>query len=62
MAEALQGVKRLIVIEQNHSGQLYHFLRGWYDLPTSVTAMHRPGPSVFGPGEIAKALHDWSRQ
>ncbi len=62
MAEALQGVKRLIVIEQNHSGQLYHFLRGWYDLPTSVTAMHRAGPSVFGPGEIAKALHDWSRQ
>jgi len=62
MTDALLGVKRLIVIEQNHSGQLYHFLRGWYDLPSSVTAMHRPGPSVFGPGEIAKAIHDWSRQ
>jgi 2-oxoglutarate ferredoxin oxidoreductase subunit alpha len=62
MAEALEGVQRLIVIEQNHSGQLYHFLRSWYDLPGDVASIHRPGPSVFRPGEIAAELRDWSDQ
>ena len=62
LADALKGVERLMVIEQNHSGQLYHFLRGWYELPADVESLHRPGPSVFRPGEIAEALRDWSRQ
>ena len=62
MAKALRGVKRLMVIEQNHSGQLYRFLRAWYELPADVESLHRPGPSVFRPGEIAAALHDWSHQ
>jgi 2-oxoglutarate ferredoxin oxidoreductase subunit alpha len=62
MAEALRGVKRLMVIEQNHSGQLYRFLRAWYELPADVESLHRPGPSVFRPGEIAAALRDWSHQ
>ena len=62
MADALRGVGRLIVIEQNHTGQLYRFLRAWYDLPAEVESMHRPGPSVFRPGEIAAALRDWCRQ
>ncbi len=62
MAEALRGVERLMVIEQNHSGQLYRFLRAWYELPAIVESLHRPGPSVFRPGEIAAALRDWSHQ
>ena len=62
LADALKGVERLIVIEQNHSGQLYRFLRAWYDLPADADTLHRPGPSVFRPGEIAERLHDWSKQ
>lgn len=62
MADALGGVERLMVIEQNHSGQLYRFLRAWYDLPADVESLHRPGPSVFRPGEIAAALRDWAHQ
>jgi 2-oxoglutarate ferredoxin oxidoreductase subunit alpha len=62
MEEALRGVKRLMVIEQNHSGQLYRFLRAWYELPADVESLHRPGPSVFLPGEIATALREWSHQ
>jgi 2-oxoglutarate ferredoxin oxidoreductase subunit alpha len=62
MAEALRGVERLMVIEQNHSAQLYRFLRAWYELPATVESLHRPGPSVFRPGEIAAALRDWSQQ
>jgi len=62
MAEVLEGVQRLIVIEQNHGAQLYRFLRSWYDLPADVASIHRPGPSVFRPGEIATKLLDWSEQ
>ena len=62
MAAALDGVSRIFVIEQNHSGQFYRFLRAWYDLPVDVQAMHRPGPSVFRPGEIVDAIREWSEQ
>lgn len=59
MAAALDGVNRLLVIEQNHTGQLYRFLRAWYDLPADVDTVHRPGPSVFRPGEIATKINEW---
>jgi len=59
MAAALDGVERLMVIEQNHTGQLYRYLRAWYDLPPIVDTMHRPGPSVFRPGEIAARISEW---
>ena len=59
MAAALDGVERLLVIEQNHTGQLYRFLRGWYDLPPAIDTMHRPGPNVFRPGEIAARISEW---
>jgi len=59
MAAALDGVSRLIVIEQNHTGQLYRFLRAWYDLPPDVDTLHRPGPSIFRPGEIATKISEW---
>jgi 2-oxoglutarate ferredoxin oxidoreductase subunit alpha len=62
MADTLSGVERVMVIEQNHSGQLYRFLRAWYDLPADVQTMHRPGPSVFRPGQVADALTDWYQQ
>jgi 2-oxoglutarate ferredoxin oxidoreductase subunit alpha len=59
MAAALDGVRRVMVIEQNHTGQLYRFLRAWYDLPSDVEAVYRPGPSVFRPGEIAARIEEW---
>lgn len=62
MAAALDGVSRVLVIEQNHSGQFYRFLRAWYDLPADVQPMYRPGPSVFRPGEIAQVIREWSEQ
>ena len=62
MAEILKGVERVMVIEQNHSGQLYRFLRAWYDLPADVQTMFRPGPSVFRPAQISDALRNWCQQ
>lgn len=61
MEEALRGVERALVVEQNHSGQLYRFLRAFYDLPATAP-LHRPGPSVFRPGEVASRLTEWISQ
>jgi 2-oxoglutarate ferredoxin oxidoreductase subunit alpha len=60
LTDALKGVERLMVIEQNHTGQLYRFLRAWYELPADVETLSRPGPSVFRPKEIAEAIRNWS--
>lgn len=51
LAAALEGVKRLIVVEQSHSGQFWRFLRAHYELPADVTPVARPGPLPIRPGE-----------
>lgn len=57
---ALEGVKRIMVIEQTHSGQFHRYLRAHYDLPATVRAFHRPGPLPITAGEIHRAIMDWS--
>ena len=61
LAAALQGVRQVLVIEQNHMGQFFRHLRAEYDLPGVVTALHRPGALQFTPGEIHRRLVEWSR-
>ena len=51
----------MLVIEQNHSAQLYKYLRAECDLPGRVTSVHRPGALQFSPGEIHRHLVEWSR-
>ena len=62
MARALHGVRRIMVIEQNHTGQFYRFVRAWYDLPADVDTVHRAGPSIFRPGEIAAKIIEWCKK
>jgi len=59
LAKALAGVTRVLVIEQNHGGQLLHWLRAAYDLPGRPAGFHRPGPLPLRPGEIAEAILAW---
>ncbi len=61
MARALEGVKRVLVIEQSHSGQFHRYLRAHYDLPPDVASYCRPGPIPFLPGEICQTIADWQR-
>ena len=56
---AIADVDRIIVIEQNHGGQLYQLLRANYELPDDVQTFHRSGPVPLRPGEIAARLRDW---
>ena len=57
---ALHGVRELLVVEQNHGGQLLRYLRGRADLPGRPRGLHRPGPLPLRPGELAAAFADWS--
>jgi 2-oxoglutarate ferredoxin oxidoreductase subunit alpha len=61
LADALAGVKRALVVEQNHSGQFYRYLRSEYELPCQLTSFRKPGPLPMRPAEIHRRLLEWSR-
>lgn len=58
-AQAMKGVKRMLVVEQTHSGQFYRYLRAHYDLPPEVQALHRPGPLPVRPGVVQERIMLW---
>ena len=60
LAQALEGVKRVLVVEQNHSGQFLRYLRAETSLAGEVRSLRRPGPLPFRPAEIHRALLEWS--
>ena len=51
LAKALDGVKRVLVVEQTHSGQFYRYLRAHYDLPKDVISIPQPGPLPIRPAQ-----------
>jgi 2-oxoglutarate ferredoxin oxidoreductase subunit alpha len=61
LTEALDGVSRVLVVEQNHSGQFLHHLRAESDLPGEVRSLRRPGPLPIRAAEICRAVTEWSR-
>jgi 2-oxoglutarate ferredoxin oxidoreductase subunit alpha len=61
LAAALEGVTRVLVVEQNQGAQLHKYLRAECDLPGRVTSLHRPGALQLSPGEICRHLVNWSR-
>jgi 2-oxoglutarate ferredoxin oxidoreductase subunit alpha len=61
MAAALAGATRVLVVEQNHTGQLYRYLRAEYDLPGAVKSFRHPGPLPMRPDEIHQQITEWSR-
>jgi 2-oxoglutarate ferredoxin oxidoreductase subunit alpha len=52
----LEGAQRVLVIEQSHSGQLFHYLRAQGVLPQDARSLARPGPLPIRPGEIVHFL------
>ena len=56
LTKALSGVKRLIVMEQNESAQLYHHLLAHKAIPLDAESLARPGPLPFRPTEISAHL------
>jgi len=56
---ALDGVRRILVVEQSHGGQFYRYLRAHYDLAADVRLLNRPGPLPIRPSEIEQAIALW---
>ncbi len=61
MAEIMKGVRRVLVVEQNHSAQLLRYLRSVYDLPARPDSFHRAGPLPLRPAELTTAILEWQR-
>ncbi|MDH5285686.1 MAG: 2-oxoacid:acceptor oxidoreductase subunit alpha [Betaproteobacteria bacterium] len=59
LARALDGVSRVLVVEQNHSAQFHRYLRSLADLPARQQSFHRPGPLPLRPGELAETIAAW---
>jgi len=56
----LIGIERVLVVEQNHGGQFFHYLHSKNLLPDSARVLAQPGPLPIRPNEIVKTLTDWS--
>jgi len=61
MVKALAGVRRVLVVEQNHGAQLLRYLRAEYPIEAELSSFHRPGPLPVRPDEIHQQLLQWSR-
>jgi len=62
LAAALAGVKRVLVVEQNHGGQLLRHLRSEFEIPGEVQSFRRPGPLPIRADEVHRQLVQWSNQ
>jgi 2-oxoglutarate ferredoxin oxidoreductase subunit alpha len=61
LARALKGVRRVLVVEQNHGAQFHRYLRADFDLPGEARSYHRAGPLPIRPDEIYRQISEWSR-
>jgi 2-oxoglutarate ferredoxin oxidoreductase subunit alpha len=52
----LASVRRGLVVEQSHQGQLYRLLRMFVDVPAGVESLARSGSNPFSPAEVADRL------
>ncbi|MCP4982984.1 MAG: 2-oxoacid:acceptor oxidoreductase subunit alpha [Gammaproteobacteria bacterium] len=60
LAAALQGAKRILVVEQSMSGQFYDYLRAKYDLPTETRSLSQPGPLPIAPATLYNRITEWN--
>ncbi|MDP6573870.1 MAG: 2-oxoacid:acceptor oxidoreductase subunit alpha [Rhodospirillales bacterium] len=59
MARALDGVTKVLVVEQSQSGQLYHYLKAHYDPGAEMRGLRRPGPLPILPAEVLEHITEW---
>jgi 2-oxoglutarate/2-oxoacid ferredoxin oxidoreductase subunit alpha len=52
----LEAVEKVLVVEQNHGGQLFHYLHAEGVLPATAESLAQPGPLTLRPGRILRAL------
>jgi 2-oxoglutarate ferredoxin oxidoreductase subunit alpha len=52
----LEDAERVLVVEQNHGGQLFHYLHSLDLLPETARVLAKPGPLPIRPGDILNRL------
>ena len=60
LAAELEGIDRVLVVEQSHGRQFHHYLRAYYDIDAETHILARPGPLPITPGEIVEQFENWS--
>jgi 2-oxoglutarate ferredoxin oxidoreductase subunit alpha len=60
LTDALDGISRVLIVEQSHSKQFYHFLRAYYEIDADTHILARPGPLLITPAEIVEMIENWS--
>jgi 2-oxoglutarate ferredoxin oxidoreductase subunit alpha len=58
LAAALQGCERVVVVEQNHSRQLFHYLKGYMDFTQPLHSYAMAGPVPLAAENIAQAVRE----
>jgi 2-oxoglutarate ferredoxin oxidoreductase subunit alpha len=53
--QAAIGVSAVLVVEQNHGAQLFHYLHAAQALPAAARSLARPGPLPLRPAEVVAA-------
>lgn len=56
LSQAMEGATRILVVEQNHGGQLFHYLRAQGVLPGRAESLAQPGPLPLRSGRIIRSL------
>ena len=56
LLDLLSDVEKVLVVEQNHGGQLFHYLHSQGVLPANAESLAQPGPLPLRPGRIIRAL------
>jgi len=56
LRQALAGCQRLLIVEQSHSAQFYHYLRAHFDLPEATRVYHTPGPLMITPESVIEQV------
>jgi len=60
LARELEGIRRVLIVEQSHSKQFYRFLRAYYAIDAETRVLARPGPLPITPAEIVEMIENWS--
>jgi 2-oxoglutarate/2-oxoacid ferredoxin oxidoreductase subunit alpha len=58
---ALEGARKVLVVEQNFGGQFHKYLRAEYDIEAEIRSFRHPGPLPVRPDEVFRELTEWSR-
>ena len=61
LEQFLDSTMRLLVVEMNYSGQLYHYLRSQTDLPKKTAVYARAGGRPFSRKELVKPIQEIAR-